>query len=162
MLIACNDKQIVFALSPLLLIVKFIRSEKATKFCEIFTLLLTVCNVVKTFDSKVRWRFSYRFIFTLDFCNNLFRGEIYDIYLPKCWGWHLTFFYFKIRKSVSSILGQINCTVKSRPNQNHFSKFNFTYYFFSKSAAKDGKVQNSDLSRVKNGKFSLLFSSIYP
>jgi hypothetical protein len=27
--------------------IKFIYSEKATKFCEIFTLLLTVCNVVK-------------------------------------------------------------------------------------------------------------------
>ena len=30
---------------------KFIYSEKATKFCEIFTLLLTVCTVVK---SKVK------------------------------------------------------------------------------------------------------------
>jgi hypothetical protein len=28
--------------------VKFIYSEKATKFCEIFTLLLTVCTVVKS------------------------------------------------------------------------------------------------------------------
>ena len=27
---------------------KFIYSEKATKFCEIFTLLLTVCTVVKS------------------------------------------------------------------------------------------------------------------
>ena len=32
-------------------LVKFIYSEKATKFCEIFTLLLTVCTVVK---SKVK------------------------------------------------------------------------------------------------------------
>ena len=31
--------------------VKFIHSEKAKKFCEIFTLLLTVCTVVK---SKVK------------------------------------------------------------------------------------------------------------
>ena len=31
--------------------IKFIYSEKATKFCEIFTLLLTVCTVVK---SKVK------------------------------------------------------------------------------------------------------------
>ena len=31
--------------------IKFIYSEKAKKFCEIFTLLLTVCNVVK---SKVK------------------------------------------------------------------------------------------------------------
>ena len=29
-------------------IVKFIYSEKATKFCEIFPLLLTVCTVVKS------------------------------------------------------------------------------------------------------------------
>ena len=28
-------------------LVKFIYSEKATKFCEIFPMLLTVCNVVK-------------------------------------------------------------------------------------------------------------------
>ena len=28
-------------------VVKFIYSEKATKFCEIFPLLLTVCTVVK-------------------------------------------------------------------------------------------------------------------
>ena len=29
-------------------LLKFIYSEKATKFCEIFTLLLTVCTVVKS------------------------------------------------------------------------------------------------------------------
>ena len=29
-------------------IIKFIYSEKATKFCEIFPLLLTVCTVVKS------------------------------------------------------------------------------------------------------------------
>ena len=29
-------------------LVKFIYSEKATKFCEIFPLLLTVCTVVKS------------------------------------------------------------------------------------------------------------------
>ena len=33
------------------LLIKFINSGKATKFCEIFTLLLTVCTVVK---SKVK------------------------------------------------------------------------------------------------------------
>ena len=31
--------------------IKFIYSDKATKFCEIFTLLLTVCTVIK---SKVK------------------------------------------------------------------------------------------------------------
>ena len=32
----------------LLFLLKFIYSEKATKFCEIFPLLLTVCTVVKS------------------------------------------------------------------------------------------------------------------
>jgi len=32
----------------LICVVKFIYSEKATKFCEIFPLLLTVCTVVKS------------------------------------------------------------------------------------------------------------------
>ena len=43
------------ALSPVLMnkrpsksMLKFIYSEKVTKFCEIFTLLLTVCTVVKS------------------------------------------------------------------------------------------------------------------
>ena len=31
-----------------LFLIKFIYSEKATKFCEIFPLLLTVCTVVKS------------------------------------------------------------------------------------------------------------------
>ena len=30
------------------MMLKFIYSEKATKFCKIFPLLLTVCNVVKS------------------------------------------------------------------------------------------------------------------
>ena len=34
-------------------LVKFIYSEKATKFCEIFPLLLTVCTVVKS-EEKIR------------------------------------------------------------------------------------------------------------
>ena len=34
--------------------VKFIYSEKVTKFCKIFTLLLTVCTVVKRFR-KILW-----------------------------------------------------------------------------------------------------------
>ena len=41
----------IFPNSALPLMLKFIYSEKATKCCEIFTLLLTVCTVVK---SKVK------------------------------------------------------------------------------------------------------------
>ena len=37
--------------SPFLVQVKYIHSEKATKLCKIFNLLLTVCTVVK---SKVK------------------------------------------------------------------------------------------------------------
>ena len=47
----------------LAMILKFIYSEKATKFCEIFTLLLTVCTVVK---SKVKISQNFvAFIWTL-------------------------------------------------------------------------------------------------
>jgi hypothetical protein len=43
--------------------IKFIYSEKASKFCEIFTLLLTVCTVVK---SKVKISQNFvAFIWTL-------------------------------------------------------------------------------------------------
>ena len=37
--------------------VKFIYSEKATKFCEISTLLLSVCTVVKQRFRKILWPF---------------------------------------------------------------------------------------------------------
>ena len=43
---------------------KFIYSEKATKFCETFTLLLTVCTVVK---SKVK--ISQKFVAFLEYMN---------------------------------------------------------------------------------------------
>ena len=36
-------------------VVKFIYSEKATKFCEIFSLLLTVCTVVRWRFRKILW-----------------------------------------------------------------------------------------------------------
>ena len=48
--IVADISNIAAVLSDTLLL-KFIYSEKATKFCEIFALLLTVCTVVK---SKVK------------------------------------------------------------------------------------------------------------
>ena len=42
---------VLISIFPQAYVLKFIYSEKATKFCEIFTLLLTVCTVVK---SKVK------------------------------------------------------------------------------------------------------------
>ena len=45
-------------------VVKFIYSEKATKFCEIFTLLLSVCTVDK---SKVK--ISQNFVAFPDYVN---------------------------------------------------------------------------------------------
>ena len=47
-----------------LVVLKFIYSEKATKFCEIFTLLLTVCTVVK---SKVK--ISQKFVAFFEYMN---------------------------------------------------------------------------------------------
>ena len=38
----------IFAKESNQILVKFIYSEKATKFCEIFPLLLTVCTVIKS------------------------------------------------------------------------------------------------------------------
>ena len=38
----------IFALCKFLAILKFVYSEKATKLCEIFPLLLTVCTAVKS------------------------------------------------------------------------------------------------------------------
>ena len=35
-------------------LLKFIYSEKATKFCEIFPLLLTVCTVVKSKEKIIQ------------------------------------------------------------------------------------------------------------
>ena len=49
--------------------VKFIYSEKATTFCEIFNLLLTVCTVVK---SKVK--FLQNFVALSEYMNFKYRG----------------------------------------------------------------------------------------
>ena len=53
--------------------VKFIYSEEATKFCEIFTLLLTVCTVVK---SKVK--ISQNFVAFSEYMNFIDPRICYD------------------------------------------------------------------------------------
>ena len=59
---------------PEYVIVKFIYSEKATKFCEIFTLLLTTVHTVK---SKVK--ISQNFVALSEYMNfNHFKGLSYD------------------------------------------------------------------------------------
>jgi hypothetical protein len=45
---------------------KFIHSEKATKFCEIFTLLLTVCTVVKSWFLGKNWLYNNVFLSTAE------------------------------------------------------------------------------------------------
>ena len=45
-------------------VVKFIYSEKATKFCEFFPLLLTVCTVVKS-----KGKISQQFVAFSEFMN---------------------------------------------------------------------------------------------
>ena len=57
---AAQDQSIMWAkafLNRIFLFIKFIYSEKATKFCEIFPLLLTVCAVVKSKERlrKILW-----------------------------------------------------------------------------------------------------------
>ena len=44
--------------------IKFIHSEKATKFCEIFILLLTVCTVV-----KIKVKISQNFVAFSEYMN---------------------------------------------------------------------------------------------
>ena len=56
---------------PFKVLIKFIYSEKATKFCEIFTLLLTVCTVVK---SKVK--ISQNFVAFSEYINFKIRTQI--------------------------------------------------------------------------------------
>ena len=65
--------------------VEFIYSEKATKFCEIFTLLLTVCTVVKSKVkiSKNRVAFSEYMNFTMAETSNYKFVEI----LPSRYSW---------------------------------------------------------------------------
>jgi hypothetical protein len=45
---------------------KFIHSEKATKFCKIFTLLLTVCTVVKSWFLGKNWLYNNVFLSTAE------------------------------------------------------------------------------------------------
>ena len=46
-----SEKRTKLTILSIFSLVKFVYCEKATKFCEIFSLLLTVCTVVK---SKVK------------------------------------------------------------------------------------------------------------
>ena len=59
-----------------ILTIKFIYSEKATKFCKIFTLLLIVCTVVK---SKVN--ISQNFVAFSEYMN--FRSDVYALTWQK-------------------------------------------------------------------------------
>ena len=49
------------------IVIKFIYSEKATKFCEIFPLLLTVCTVVKS-----KGKISQNFVAFSEYMNFIF------------------------------------------------------------------------------------------
>ena len=54
--------------------IKFLYSEKATKFCEIFTLLLTLCTVVKS-KVKITQNFvAFSLVYTTIFLSN-FQGK---------------------------------------------------------------------------------------
>ena len=51
--------------------VKFIYSEKATKFCEIFPLLLTVCTAV-----KIKEKISKNFVAFSEYMNFIFQLSV--------------------------------------------------------------------------------------
>ena len=60
-----REKELIGSVSAINLVcLKFIYSEKATKFCEIFPLLLTVCNVVKS-----KGKFSQNFVAFSEYMN---------------------------------------------------------------------------------------------
>ena len=63
----------------LYIMLKFIYSEKATKFCEIFTLLLTVCTVVK---SKVK--ISQNFVAFSEYMNFTNKNSTSKLISPSC------------------------------------------------------------------------------
>ena len=63
----------------LITIVKFIYSEKATKFYEIFPLLLTVCTVVKS-KGKISQNFA-AFSEYMNFTENFWSKEYYHTVL---------------------------------------------------------------------------------
>ena len=52
------------------MLVKFIYSEKATKFCKIFPLLLTVCTVVKS-----KGKISHNFVAFSEYMNFIRTAE---------------------------------------------------------------------------------------
>ena len=70
----CTDYYFLKMVSPseILPPLKFIYSEKATKFCKIFPLLLTVCNLVK---SKVK--ISQNFLVFSEYMNFNFKNLFY-------------------------------------------------------------------------------------
>ena len=68
---------LVFPQEVLVTPVKFIYSEKAAKFCEIFPLLLTVCTVVKS-----KGKISQNFVAFSEYMN--FKGKIYSKKIQTC------------------------------------------------------------------------------
>ena len=64
------------------IVLKFIYSEKATKFCEIFPLLLTVCTVV-----KIKGKISQNFVAFSEYMNFTEKNDSGRLMLvfPFCW-----------------------------------------------------------------------------
>ena len=86
-------------------VLKFIHSEKATKFCEIFPLLLTVCTVVRS-----KGKISQNFMAFSEYMNFNSKEKSTKIWtqtitgtLAKRWLWNkkLKFVYFLFMKVLS-------------------------------------------------------------
>ena len=75
-------------------VVKFIYSEKATKFCEIFSLLLTVCTVVKS-----KGKISQNFVAFSEYMNfNPIPYGLFEVLSPAGAPWYLNCGTLKIPK----------------------------------------------------------------
>jgi hypothetical protein len=76
---SCAPNMTALTIPGTVFILKFIYSEKATKFCEIFPLFLTVCTVVKS-KKKISQNFA-AFSEYMNYKINLHRNSFINFFL---------------------------------------------------------------------------------
>ena len=114
----------IFVKLSIATVLKFIYSEKATKFCKIFPLLLTVFTAVKKRKISQHFvafseymNFTYNFATTLCNHRNIFRLCIYNIRLSA-----QTFAYYWFRfTSDNSFFGDEKISFKSKQDSKESS-----------------------------------------
>ena len=131
--------------------VKFIYSEKATKFCKIFPLLLTVCTVVKS-----KGKISQNFVAFSEYMN--FTTRVLGLYWLFMQRQICKFFRF-INKSFNSLLTlNIGISAKIVPQ---FGLKNFFSCVFDTTQSIRSKVCSWLKQCFILDKFSLLFQVIF-